>query len=129
MKYIFSFLLVFNFIFCFAQVGTVIPVETLTKVELFGNAQSFFAYYFKSANHVIQMTDPVSGRIVGKGIVDDRNVTITIDVKDAKYKYDVLITQKDVTEQKIVRILPDRPYGGMYRSDTYVKLIWTNGIL
>lgn len=53
---------------------------------------------------------------------------LTIDVKEGRYKYDVLITQKIVTETIKKRILPNRPYA-YYSSDTYVTLIWVNGIL
>jgi hypothetical protein len=73
----------------------VIEVDsTLTKDVLFANALSFFATTFKSANAVIQMKDPETGKVIGKGIVDNRDVTITISCKNGKYKYEILAEDK-----------------------------------
>ena len=63
--------------------------STLKKANLFSNALSFFALEFKSANDVIQMKDGESGKVIGKGIVDNRSITIGISCKDGKYKYDI----------------------------------------
>lgn len=68
--------------------------STMNKDELYANGLSFFAIHFKSANNVIQMADPISGRVIGKGIVDDRDVTISIFCKDGRYKYDISIVSK-----------------------------------
>jgi hypothetical protein len=56
---------------------------------LYSNALEFFALEFKSANNVIQMKDAETGKVIGKGIVDDREITISITCKDGKYKYDI----------------------------------------
>ena len=74
--------------------------STTTKEQLYSNALSFFAINFKSANHVIQMADPVSGHVIGKGIVDGRDVIISLQCKGGRYKYDVTITTK-ITEIRL----------------------------
>lgn len=83
--------------------------STQTKSVLFSNALSWFALTFKSANDVIQMKDAETGKIIGKGIFEmtdnggkslPRNITITISIKDSKYKYDFLL-YKPIKEFKI----------------------------
>jgi len=69
--------------------------STASKAELYSNALSFFAINFKSANTVIQMADPISGQVIGKGIVNGRDVTISIFCKDGRYKYDISITTRE----------------------------------
>jgi hypothetical protein len=73
--------------------GVVELDSTYSSSTLYSNALSFFAMTFKSSNDVIQMKDPVSGKIIGKGIANDRNVTITISCKDGKYKYEITIDE------------------------------------
>jgi hypothetical protein len=73
--------------------GVVELDSTFSKSILYSNGLSFFANTFKSSNNVIQMKDSESGKIIGKGIADDRNITITIVCKDGKYKYDILIEE------------------------------------
>jgi hypothetical protein len=73
--------------------GVVELDSTYSSSTLYSNALSFFAMAFKSSNDVIQMKDPVSGKVIGKGIADDRNVTITISCKDGKYKYEISIDE------------------------------------
>ena len=48
--------------------------STLKKTNLYSNALSFFALEFKSANDVIQMKDQETGKIIGKGIIDNRSI-------------------------------------------------------
>jgi hypothetical protein len=69
----------------------VISDSSFRKDNLYSNALSFFAMQFKSANNVIQMKDPETGKVIGKGKAGDRNLTITISCKDGKYKYEIEI--------------------------------------
>jgi hypothetical protein len=73
------------------NVSDVVSVDsTTTKETLYSNALSFFAITFKSAQNVIQMKDPESGKVIGKGLLSNgRKVTITISCKDGKYKYEI----------------------------------------
>jgi hypothetical protein len=75
--------------------GVVKLDSTFNKSTLYSNALSFFANAFKSANAVIQMKDAEVGKVIGKGIADDREVTITIECKDGKYKYNIDIQMKE----------------------------------
>jgi hypothetical protein len=61
----------------------------MDKQTLYSNALSFFATTFNSANAVIQMKDPESGKVIGKGTIDGKDVMITITCKDKKYKYEI----------------------------------------
>lgn len=115
---------------CFAQQEKtnvqVIDVDK-SKTELYSKALSFFAYYFKSANDVIQMKDETSGIVIGKGIVDDRNVTITIECKDGKYRQTIEMELLPFTF-KDYPILTDKKLAG-YKTTTYVTLVWNgNGL-
>lgn len=85
--------------------------STLSSSFLYGKSLSFFAKYFKSANHVIQLADAENRRVIGKGIVGDRNVTISIDSKDGKYRYNIEIRPKPITKDTI--ILRNGKYFGM----------------
>jgi hypothetical protein len=77
----------------------VIHVDSLTKKqELFSRAREWFAKAYKSSTSVIQMEDKESGKIVGKALMQvyykNRqngyiNYTISIQVKDGRYKYEV----------------------------------------
>ena len=95
MKYLKTILFIFSSIYAMSQnySGVVNVDSTFTKNVLYSNGLSFFANTFKSSNHVIQMKEPESGKIIGKGIVNNRDVTITILCKDGKYKYDILIEE------------------------------------
>jgi hypothetical protein len=108
--------LIINSIASFAQDENVFPEKdgkiyyseiitvdsSITKSELFVAARKWFANTYKSANDVIQMQDKEAGEIVGKGIVtalltiplnspEEINAyhTITITVKDGRYKYEI----------------------------------------
>jgi len=65
--------------------------STLTKANLYSNALSFFATEFKSANDVIQMKDAETGKVIGKGMIDGKSITIGISCKNGKYKYDITL--------------------------------------
>lgn len=96
--------------FCFAQEYTeVVQVEGKTAQQLYTSAREWFAKTFVSANDVIQMEDPTSGKIIGKGsnhiaegyVVGKGiatifttmdwypNYTLKIEVKDGRYKYEL----------------------------------------
>lgn len=73
----------------------VVQVDGVTKDELYSRAKKWFVTTYKSANDVIQLDDKENGEIIGKGnfrityyardpIV---NHTITISVKDGRFKY------------------------------------------
>jgi hypothetical protein len=85
--------------------------STILKETLYSNALSFFAINFKSANNVIQMSDPISGKVIGKGIVDNRDVTISIFCKDGRYKYDINIEHKINEIDLPIRYLGISAYG------------------
>lgn len=72
----------------------------LSKNELFGRAKTCFVNVFKDSKEVIQNEDQENGTITGKGIfkvyaraigmdvyAGNVNFTLTIAVKDGKYKY------------------------------------------
>jgi len=81
----------------------VILVDSLTtKQELFSRAREWFAKTYKSSTNVIQMEDKESGKIVGKalmqvyhkqfGMIGESgyiNYTISLYLKDGKYKYEI----------------------------------------
>ena len=82
----------------------VVYVDSLTsKQVLFSRAREWFAKAYKSSTNVIQMEDKESGKIVGKALITvymttvfgsheesgNINYTITIYVKDGRYKYEI----------------------------------------
>lgn len=92
-------LALFTYSTSFSQNRTEVVLDSSFKKEnLYSNALSFFAMEFKSANNVIQMKDPETGKVIGKGKAGDRNLTITISCKDGKYKYEIEIEdlQRDI---------------------------------
>jgi hypothetical protein len=92
-KLILLFNILFLYFYSFGQsTSEVVSVDSsFTKEILYSNALSFFANTFNSANNVIQMKDPETGKIIGRGLLgkDKRDVTITISCKDTKYKYEI----------------------------------------
>jgi hypothetical protein len=70
------------------------------KPDLFAKAMSFFATYYKSAANVVQYSDINAGKIIGKAVISNAqngltgtfqctcyiNYTITVDIKDGKYR-------------------------------------------
>lgn len=82
----------------------VIEMPNIAKDALYSRAYEWFAKTFNSAQNVIQMQDKEAGKIIGKGIFDDMNspgplgmagvkgymkFTISIYLKDGKYKYEI----------------------------------------
>lgn len=83
----------------------VIKVPGKTSNQLYVSAREWFAESFKSANEVLQMDDPLNGKLIGKGsmpisvkyksafntipIILHATYTIKISVKDSVYKYEI----------------------------------------
>jgi hypothetical protein len=81
----------------------VVYVDSLAnKEELYSKAREWFAKAYKSSTNVIQMEDKESGKIVGKALMQVYhkalgsnyesgyiNYTISIYLKDGRYKYEV----------------------------------------
>lgn len=79
----------------------VVNVEGAQKDKLYSAALAWFGGTFKKAQNVIDVQDKEAGRIIGKasfpynpvvfigsaGIVGKVNYTVTIEVKDNKYRY------------------------------------------
>ena len=108
----FTFLFIFAFTSC-KIFGQDLPVDAETKLisytkvvdapetskaELYSRANEWFAKNYKSAQSVLQMQDKEAGKLVGKAICKTTlrgydagyvNYTISIFVKDNKYKYEV----------------------------------------
>lgn len=75
--------------------------STASHAELFSRANQWFANAFKSAQDVIQYSNKEEGKIIGKGnfelgisfmlnyIPGPATFTITVSVKDEKYKYEI----------------------------------------
>jgi len=79
----------------------VVKVDSVSKQELFSRAREWFAKAYKNSSKVIQMEDKESGKIVGKALMQVYhkalgmtfesgyiNYTISIYIKDGKYKYE-----------------------------------------
>lgn len=83
---------------CYSEV---VKMDSVKKEELYLRANQWFAKSYKSANNVIQLNDKQAGQIIGKGVekVDTKyndvygttnlHYTITISLKDGRYKYDI----------------------------------------
>ncbi|MDZ4806788.1 MAG: DUF4468 domain-containing protein [Bacteroidota bacterium] len=81
----------------------VVNVDTsLSKQELYSRAREWFAKVYNSSQNVIQMDDKESGKIVGKALTQVYhkalgsnypsgyiNYTISIYLKDGRYKYEI----------------------------------------
>jgi hypothetical protein len=73
----------------------VVQAEGATAAELYGRARAWVANTYGSANRVVQLDDPESGRMIVKGTIHTRWVgailigghTLTIEVKDGRYRY------------------------------------------
>ncbi|MDQ1770429.1 DUF4468 domain-containing protein [Labilibaculum sp. A4] len=100
-KLLLGILLLFS-VSAFAKEFTeVIEAPDKTADQLYSSARGWFAETFKSADDVLQMDDPVSGKLIGKGfskvpikaagmIVEIKmQYTIKIFVKDGRFKYDI----------------------------------------
>jgi len=77
----------------------IIDSLNLTRQELYLRARSFVAYNFKNSKNVIQMDDKEAGKIICKGSMtplskgtfgmtykSNVDFTLTIDIKDGKYR-------------------------------------------
>lgn len=110
MKNIFLFLIVICFLVPKISISQIPPSavvnvdSSLSSSFLYGKSLSFFAKYFKSANDVIQLSDAENRKVIGKGIVGNRNVMITIDSKNGKYRYDINIRPKTILVDTTVLI-------------------------
>lgn len=76
----------------------VVQVPDKNADQLYSLAREWFAETFKSADDVLQMDDPVAGKLIGKGmgkgyhkgiapIPFNYEFTVKVFVKDGKYKY------------------------------------------
>lgn len=76
----------------------VIQVDGISKDELYSRAKKWFVITYKSAKDVIQLDDKENGNIIGKGkfgivyyarepYIDH---TISISVKDGRFKYEIM---------------------------------------
>lgn len=74
----------------------VVPAEGADAVELMSRARGWAAVAYASAQHVVQLDDPVGQRLVLKGNVQVSrgwtayvpvNHTLTIEAKDGRYRY------------------------------------------
>lgn len=82
----------------------IVQVEGKTADELYVSARKWFAINFSSANNVLQMDDPVSGKLIGKGnrIIEHKigkypanitmHFTLSVDIKDGRYRYQIYPT-------------------------------------
>jgi hypothetical protein len=80
---------------------TIERVDSMSRKNLYTNAKIWFTNTFKSAKHVIQLDDPETGIIIGKGFGSipvsngllnvplDMYFTIKIQVKEGRYKFEV----------------------------------------
>jgi hypothetical protein len=107
MKTLISFLLVVTSHFAICQNGKydiseVIEIDSTSKTELYNRAIEWFSKTYKSADKVIQHADKETGVIIGKALMKSyvkvmgsyNNAgfvyyTITISVKDNKYRYEI----------------------------------------
>lgn len=79
----------------------VVPLQGITKDQLYVRAREWFAQTFKSAQAVIQMDDKEAGKIIGKGSAKGSfyylltlfsfslNYTVSITLKDGRYRYEI----------------------------------------
>lgn len=89
------------------QWTSVVKVDSVSKADLYNRARTWFAKTYGSAKSVIQMDDKEAGEIVGKGLVETWMslglgvkahmfvyYTLTVYVKDGKYKYEAQINNE-----------------------------------
>lgn len=108
MKKLLYILLIFPLFVCSQEYSEVVEVPGKNTVQLYATAREWFAETFKSANDVLQMNDPVAGKLIGKastkvsesyvagGMIKVPmtidwypNFTIKVSVKDGKYKCEI----------------------------------------
>lgn len=110
-------------LFSFSQeYSEVVQVEGKTADQLYASAKEWIAKTFVSANDVIQMDDVTAGKLIGKGYAEvansyttagmmkltmfitwKLNFTITIAVKDGRYKC-------DITDISVTQYVPGSQY-------------------
>jgi len=108
MKRLFIILL-FLPVFSIAQEYTkIVEVPGKSVDKLYVTAREWFAMAFKSANNVLQMDDPVAGKLIGKGstLIDETftaglakipytihfnvDFAVIVSLKESKYKCDIV---------------------------------------
>jgi hypothetical protein len=103
----------------------VVKVDSATSSELYSRAKNFLAHEYKSAKAVIQVDDKDGGQIVGKGnynisftfmLVNCSQLvhhTLSIFVKDGKYKYEISEFIVDVPRSSFesAKIIPIEEFG------------------
>ena len=109
--------------------------QSTSKLELFSRAREWFAKTYNSSTSVIQMEDKESGKLIGKavmqvyrnGILGDRehgrvNYTISIYVKDGRYKY--IVADFNHTGQYLVGGIRVPDYGLCERMINHEYSAW-----
>lgn len=117
MKKLFFFLLFIPLLTISQEYSEVIQVEGKSTDQLYSSAREWFALTFNSANDVLQMDDPVAGKLIGKGSIHLSesyvagkgltavpitlewypSFTIKVEVREGRYKCDVTdIIVKDI---------------------------------
>ncbi|MBL7971276.1 MAG: DUF4468 domain-containing protein [Prolixibacteraceae bacterium] len=105
MKKLMFIVLFFPFISIAQQYTEVVKAPDKSSDQLYSTAREWFAESFKSASNVLQMDDPVAGKLIGKGSFNlvlpynsmigsipiniPVSFTIKVFVKDSLYKYDI----------------------------------------
>jgi len=92
---------------------SVTKIDSVNAPDLYQRARAFMALTFKSANSVIQMDDKEAGIIIGKGNYDGIvsgigkpqvygpvNFTVTINIKDGRYKLTITDFYNDYAAMK-----------------------------
>ena len=112
----------------------VVEVLGVTQAQLYSRAYEWVAKNFKSAQDVIQMQDKESGKIIAKGNVKafikkypqgHNSFTLSIYVKDGKYKYD--ITNFKNENQVVGRYSGDYSMGNFEQEKPSFKMAMMNG--
>lgn len=109
MKKLLILILFIPFISFAQEYSEVVEVSGKSIDQLYASAREWFALTFKSANNVLQMDDPISGILIGKGFENfsestlewNLYFTIKVMVKDGKYKcemFDFFVTTKSSGE-------------------------------
>lgn len=100
-KLFIAFMLLFSLSAYSKEYTEVVTVEGKNSDQLYSSAREWFAETFKSAKDVLQMDDPVAGKLIGKGMGDinvkagmvpvtlDYEFQVKIFVKDGRYKYTI----------------------------------------
>lgn len=117
----------------------VVQVDGTNSETLFTRAREWFAYSFKSAQNVIQMEDKEAGKLIGKGASSVTikamggefpggyiDFTVSIQVKDGRYKYDLTDFKHNAAGTDLVTpgdLRVEKPGGGLL---TMGKKNWKN---